>query len=376
MYSLTQLGWCKLFDSRLDDTHSIGLKPARVAGEERGRYRLWAEAGEGWGELSGRQRYEADSRADLPVVGDWVMANFDLTVHRRDAEDAEKTQGPTRSVFQAIIHRVLPRRTKFSRKIAGKTTEEQIVAANVDTVLLVSSLNAEFNLRRIERYLVLAWESGARPMVVLNKADLCDDPLPWILETESSAMGVPVFVTSALGGDGMEELAACLRGAGTTAFLGSSGVGKSTLINSLLGKDRLRVAAIREDDAHGRHTTTSRQMLLLPGGGILIDTPGMRELQLWDAEEGLQHAFPDIESLAQHCRFSDCHHQTEPGCEVLSAVSAGTLDEGRLQSFRKLQREEEFLRSKQDVWARQERDRRIRNIMKEQKRIYRDRKPW
>jgi ribosome biogenesis GTPase len=252
---------------------------------------------------------------------------------------------------------VLTRRTAFSRRAAGRWTDEQIVAANVDTVLLVTSLNRDFNLRRIERYLALAWESGANPVVVLNKADLSADPGAWRLETASATAGVPVVITSAARGDGLSDLAEIVRNGGTTALLGSSGVGKSTLINALLGDSRQHVREIREGDDRGRHGTTSRQLFLVPGGGVLIDTPGMRELQLWDAQSGLEHAFADIDELARTCRFRDCSHDAEPGCAVTGAVAEGRLDSGRLDSYRRLQREERFLESRLDEGARADRSR-------------------
>ena len=230
----------------------------------------------------------------------------------------------------ATVHRVLARRSRFSRATAGRSTEQQIVAANVDTVLLVTSLNHDFNLRRIERYLALTWESGATPIVVLNKADLCADPESWRDEMASASQNVPVIVTSALRGDGIAALVEVIRKGGTTALLGSSGVGKSTLINALFGDHLQSVRPIRTRDDRGRHSTTTRQLFCLPAGGVLIDTPGMRELQLWDAEDGLEHAFGDVQQLAERCRFRDCSHGVEPGCAVIAAVQGGALDAERL----------------------------------------------
>jgi ribosome biogenesis GTPase / thiamine phosphate phosphatase len=280
------------------------------------------------------------------VVGDWVLAAL------RPAEG------------RATIHRRLARRSHFSRAAAGRSTEEQVVAANVDTVLVVTSLNRDFNLRRIERYLALTWESGARPIVVLNKADLQADHEAWRAEMASVSQGVPLLVISAIRGDGIADLREIIRTSGTTALLGSSGVGKSTLVNALVGDRRQAILPIREGDDRGRHSTTARQLFCLPRGGILIDTPGMRELQLWEADAGLEHAFMDIHALAAGCRFRDCSHSCEPGCAVTEAAGRGELSTERLDSYRRLRREEEFLRSRYDEDKRLERTRKAKQIAK------------
>jgi ribosome biogenesis GTPase len=337
--SLDDLGWDPFFDRQLTDEERARWTPARVVWEGRERYRLSTGEHEWRGDLAGRIRHTAASRADLPAIGDWVLAAV------RPEESS------------ATVQRVLARRSRFSRATAGRSTDEQIVAANVDTVLLVTSLNHDFNLRRIERYLALAWESGATPVVVLNKADLCADPDAWRHEMASASQNVPVLVTSALRGDGIAALVDVIRKGGTTALLGSSGVGKSTLINALLGEARQPAMPVRARDDRGRHSTTSRQLFCLPGGGVLIDTPGMRELQLWDAEDGLEHAFADVQQLADKCRFRDCSHGVEPGCAVIAAVESGALDAERLDSYRRLQREDRFLQSRYDESARSERTR-------------------
>jgi ribosome biogenesis GTPase len=346
VYSLDDLGWNSFFSQQVTDSERARWQPARVVWEGRQRYRLSTGEAEWRADLAGRIRHAAASRADLPAIGDWVIAAL------RPAEGT------------ATIHRVLGRRSCFSRAAAGRSTDEQIIAANVDTVLLVTSLNRDFNLRRIERYLALTWESGARPVVVLNKADLCADPEAWRHEMASASQGVPVLITSALRGDGMPALMEVIGAAGTTALLGSSGVGKSTLINALVGDNRQAVRAIRDRDERGRHSTTSRQLVCLQGGGILIDTPGMRELQLWDAEDGLEHAFADVEALADDCRFRDCSHGGEPSCAVTAAVERGELAAERLANYRRLQREDDFVRSRHDESARLERTRKAKEIAK------------
>jgi ribosome biogenesis GTPase / thiamine phosphate phosphatase len=354
MFRLQDLGWNDFFAVQILQNEEV-LAPARVAEESRSRYRLYSECGESWGELSGKFRHSAHARADLPAVGDWLLAQI---------RPGEK---------RSTIHRLLARRSKFSRKTAGKKTEEQIVAANIDTLLLVSSLNREFNPRRLERYLSLAWESGARPILILNKADVCEDPDSLLADAQSASLGVRILLTSALRGDGVAELRQIVRDAGTAAFLGSSGVGKSALINAILGEDHQPTSDVRETDDRGRHTTTSRQLILALGGGVLIDTPGMRELQLWDSAHGLERTFTDVHHLAAQCKFRDCRHQSEPGCAVRAAAEIGDLDSERLSRYHKLEREQQFLASKQDAALRAERTKSMRRLMKNVNRMYRDR---
>jgi ribosome biogenesis GTPase len=342
--SLEDLGWDPFFDRQVADEERARWTPARVVREGRELWQLSTGEAEWDGQLAGRLRHAAQSRADLPVVGDWVLAAL-RPLERR-----------------ATIHRRLARRSRFSRAAAGRSTEEQIVAANVDSVLIVTSLNRDFNPRRIERYLALAWDSGATPVVVLNKADLCADHETWRAAIAPVTHGVSVVVTSAVRGDGMAALRDVIRRGGTTALLGSSGVGKSTLINALVGDSRQGVLPVRDHDDRGRHSTTARQLFCLPDGGLLIDTPGMRELQLWDAESGLEHAFADIQALAAHCRFRDCSHGGEPGCAIAEALDRGDLAADRLNSYRRLQREDDFLRSRHDEGARSKRSRKAKQI--------------
>src|SRR5688500_7962669 len=281
VHALDALGWTSFFAQQMTDGERAAWTPARVIWEAREQYRI-SGGDEDWrAGLAGRLRHAAASRGDLPAVGDWVLAAV------RPAEGT------------ATIHRVLARRSCFSRAAAGRSTEVQIVAANIDTVLIVTSCNRDFNRRRIERYLALAWESGARPVVVLNKADLDEgDRDRRCADIAAIVQGVPVAITSAVRGDGLADLREVVRSSGTTALLGSSGDGKSTLINALTGDSRQGVLPVRDGDDRGRHSTTARQLVCLPGGGVLIDTPGMRELQLWDAEAGLERTFADVQSLA------------------------------------------------------------------------------
>ncbi len=326
--NLQILGWNSFFEESFEEYKQQGFEVARVSLEHKRLYRVLSERGELLAEVSGKLRFQALERQDFPAVGDWVV------ISARPHEQ------------KATIHGILPRKSKFSRKTAGGTSEEQIVAANVDTIFLVNALNADFNLRRIERYVVTSWESGANPVIILSKADLCDDVQEKIGQVETVAFGVPIHAISAEQNIGLEQLTPYLCEGKTIALLGSSGVGKSTITNSLLGQVKQEVQTIREGDDRGRHTTTHRELIVLDSGGILIDTPGMRELQLWDANEGLHQSFADIEELFENCRFRDCSHTKEPGCAVQGAISEGKLDKGRYASYVKLQKELAFLERK------------------------------
>jgi ribosome biogenesis GTPase / thiamine phosphate phosphatase len=345
---LASLGWNARLETDFLPHLEQGLAAARVAREDRDRYVVLDASGPHAAVLAGRLRHDAGSQADRPAVGDWV---------------AVRLEGDS----PAVITAVLPRTSAFVRKVAGDTTESQVVAANVDTVFLVSGLDGDLNPRRIERYLAAAWESGALPVIVLNKADVADDLEARIAEVEGVAAGTAVVAIAAREGVGLDALAPWLRPGRTVALIGSSGVGKSTLVNALLGEERLETSEVREDDSRGRHTTTHRELVQLPSGALLLDTPGMRELQLWGDEAGLDGAFPEIAELAAACRFRDCSHESEPGCAVLAAAADGSLEIARLESWRKLQRELRWLATRQDARLRAEEEAKWKAIHKSMK---------
>jgi ribosome biogenesis GTPase / thiamine phosphate phosphatase len=338
---LKEYGWDAGFTAAFEECAGEGTVPGRVVRQSRDRSTLVTAGGEIAAEVSGRFRHRALGPSDYPAVGDWVAVR-------------PVGRGPS------LIEAVLPRRSAFTRKAAGEAVEAQVVAANVDTVFLVSGLDGDFNLRRIERYLAAAWSSGAAPVIVLNKADLRPDLEAAVAETAAASPGVPIVTVRALAEGGLEGLAPYLVAGGTIAFLGSSGVGKSTMINRLLGKERFRTAAMSDAGAgRGRHTTTSRELVRLSGGALLIDTPGMRELGLWADDDGLDRTFDEIDRLAARCRFPDCGHEHEPGCAVRAAVEAGALDAGRWRSYLKLRRELRSLELRKDEKARRQHEKAV-----------------
>jgi ribosome biogenesis GTPase / thiamine phosphate phosphatase len=338
---LIELGWRPAFADAFA-AYADRAVPARVALEHQHIYRVYTADGETLARVRGRLRHQADRREAFPAVGDWVALS------------------PAPPGEEASIEAVLPRTSRFSRKVAGELTEEQVVAANIDTVFLVSGLDNDFNLRRIERYLTTAWDGGARPVILLNKADLVADVDAAVAEVEAIACGAPVHAISSVARVGLDVLPPYLGVGQTGAFLGSSGVGKSTLINALLGEDRQRTREVRESDSRGRHTTTNRELLVLPSGGLLVDTPGMREMQLW--EGNLADAFADIDALGVDCHFRDCRHEQEPRCAVRVAVEDGRLAAARLESYHKLQRELAIQVRRQDQLAQIVEKRKLRAI--------------
>lgn len=337
--------------SELRASLAPGLSLARVTVSNRDRYRLIADSGELDAEPSGSLWYDAATRAAMPVVGDWVAARI---INRE----------------QAIVEAVLPRRTLFARRAAGRREDQQPIAANIDLVFLVCGLDGDFNLRRLERYLTLGVESGADAVVVLNKSDLCADVPARLAETAEVAGAAPVVAVHTRSPEGLAPLLRFLADGRTVALLGSSGVGKSSLVNCLLGEERLPTAEVRESDSHGRHTTTHRELIPLAAGGALIDTPGMRELQLWAGEDSVDRTFDEIAALAVECRYRDCMHGSEKGCAVQNALAEGSLAEERWQSYRKLRGEAQRHEALADPLLALERKRKWKQLHKAARDIY------
>jgi ribosome biogenesis GTPase len=350
--SLDIYGWNRALAEAFSQPGYAGLRAGRVIAQ-REKYDVVTERGILRCQPSGRMKYRARGQDALPAVGDWVALR------------------PNSSESSGIIVSILPRKSKFVRKVPGDSTLAQVIATNFDVLLLISGLDGEFNPSRIERYLLLARDSGADPVIVLNKSDLCTDLDVAIALATEVAPGTRVIATSVTLQRGIDVLRSLLPSGTTGALLGSSGVGKSSLLNVLAGEERMRVGEVRETDSRGRHTTAHRELILLPNGGMLIDTPGLRELQLWSEGEGLQDAFQDIESMALQCRFTDCSHDTEPGCAIREAIEYGRIASELLESYRKLQRELAHLERKHSVRGKIENKRAIKKVTARHKRGYR-----
>ena len=331
--NLFKFGYNSFFESHFREYSGDGYVPGRVAVQNKSNYVVYSEHGELTAEISGKFMFDADAKEDYPAVGDWVVM--------RPLLDEQK----------GIIDAVLPRRTAFSRKEAGGKTEKQVLASNIDIVFIMTSLNHDFNLRRVERYLVLANESEINPVIVLSKSDLCEDVQDRVNEVKGVAKSVSVHAISSVMHEGIDLLKPYFTEGSTIAVLGSSGVGKSTFINVLLGSDELKTTEVSAYKDKGHHATTRRELILIPGGGLIIDTPGMRELQLWEGEGGLENLFDDIEELASQCKFSDCMHKSEPGCAIRRAIKKGDLDEDRYKSYLKMAREIKYFEFRKDHLA-------------------------
>lgn len=332
----------KMMNKEIYDKYE-GYTVCRVSIVEKGQYYIISPGGGQWAKVSGKFRYEALTASDYPAVGDYAAVEL--------VSDG-----------MSVIHAILPRKSVFIRRAAGTGNTEQVVAANVDTLFLCMALNNDFNIRRMERYLTAAWDSGATPVILLTKTDLCDDLEDRILQVQSVAPGVDIIAASSMEEDGISQIEPYLIEGKTLAFTGSSGVGKSTLINRLLNEDRLVTNGLRNDD-RGRHTTTHREMIFLPGGAIVIDTPGMRELGMWAAGSGLSASFADVEAFAKKCRFRDCTHTSEPGCAVRKAIERGELSEERLLSYKKLEAENSYSEdSRSYLAAKEEKFKRIAKV--------------
>ncbi len=348
---LSDYGWDSGFRDEFHEYHEKGFLPARVIESNRLIYKLVSEKGVLSGKLSGRFCHNCNSKADYPTVGDWIAYK------------------PTFQKGFVPLQGILCRRSKFSRKVAGDESDEQVVASNIDTIFIVSGLDRDYNIRRLERYVTLAAESQADYALILNKADLCDDIDKVLAEIHGLFPDIPVYSISALENSGLQQLEPHLIAGKTVVFLGSSGVGKTTIINRLLGEDRLKTGPVRTQDSRGRHVTTSKNIILLPSGGLVIDTPGLREIQLLASGEGLTSAFSEIEEYAQGCKYKACTHTTEPKCAVQKAVGDGTIAVKRLENYQKMQKEIAYNMSRYDVVERNKRKRFWKNISKQAKMI-------
>lgn len=325
-----------------------GLYLGRVIAEYKGLYKVATEEDVLLSNVSGKIIYNAIDKSSYPAVGDWVA------IDRKNNDEGN-----------GIINGVLDRRSKISRKVAGQEIDEQVIASNINTIFICMSANNDFNLRRLERYISIAWNSGALPVVVLTKEDLCGEIDVLIGKVKEVAIGIDIVCVSSLTGKGIGDVYKYIRPGETVVFIGSSGVGKSSLINSIIGEERLKVNDIRADDDKGKHTTTNRELIVLPEGGIVIDTPGMREIQILDDVDDIDDTFSDIVELSKKCKFSDCKHKTEPGCAIKAAVQSGQLSLKRLENYNKLKKEAEYISRKLDMKAQSENKKKWININKE-----------
>ncbi len=354
MKSLNSLGWNSFFEKQFEQYKLSGFETGRIINEQKERYIVFTEYGEFQGEISGRLLYSTGSNSDFPKVGDWVA----VSIFKEESK--------------VIIHEVLERRNKFSRQAAGQKIDEQVLASNIDAVFIVQSLDQNFNIKRMERYISMIYEMKAEPVILLNKSDLIGNPQEKLEEVRKIFPGIISFSLSSFYNVGIEQVMEFIQPSSTYMLIGSSGVGKSTIINRLAGEDILRTNEVREKDSKGKHTTTSRQMIVLKNGGLLIDTPGMRGFKLWNAESGLEETFNEIENFAEDCHFSDCTHTSEIKCAVIDALKSGKISEERYESYLKLQKELRYLETKQNKFSYLESKKRMKIINKAAKNFFKN----
>jgi ribosome biogenesis GTPase len=345
--NLSNFGYNNFFQKHFSEFSGNGFIPARVAIEHKSLYVVYSEHGELSAELSGKFYFNAEDKADYPAVGDWVVI--------RPLLDEQK----------ALIEHVLPRQNVFARKSAGIKTEEQIIASNIDVLFIMTSLNQDLNINRLERYLTLALDKKLQPVIVLSKSDLCEDLEEKMEQIKRLSDEIPVHIICSIKGDGIDDLRKYFIDNKTSAIVGSSGVGKSTLINVLAGKEVMKVDDIGNYKDKGIHTTSHRELIILPDGGMIIDTPGMRELQLWEGGDGLSDVFADIEALLSTCRFTDCKHESEPGCAIREAIESGSIDEAKYENYLKMQREIKYFERRKDNKAMSEEKKKWKKIHKQ-----------
>lgn len=353
MTTLKSLGYNEFFRNQFDEYKNQNLIPGRVSAENKTNYLIHTEFGEITGEVTGKLLFTAESNAQLPKVGDWVLLNY--------FEDEKK----------GVIQNILTRKTKLSRKSAGNKTEEQVFAANIDVVFIVHPVDHSFNKNKLERQLVAAYQSKAEPVVILSKSDLCENT-EQILKRIQKDLNVKLIPTSVVSSEGIKEILEILEPGKTYILIGSSGSGKSTLINKLFGEEILKTNEVRIKDSKGKHTTTRREMIILPSGAILIDTPGVREIQLWNADDGLSSAFSEFEGFENNCKYRDCSHTHEIGCAVIDALNKGLISKERYDNYLKMRKELQYLKTKQDFFAAKEKQKHYKEISKEVKRYYND----